>query len=199
MLGILILAVSVQVLQPGIYVRVFRSLPTTKERDSIFVGSGSDMRSNALLVIYSIVLGGLVLEWLNYISFGSFGWLSFLRLCGCAAGALALRSVMQLLVRAVFFSKNQVETYERHYFYLNVASLLLMYPIMLLALFTNVTPIVPLILIIILLSLCAIGLIYKTISLLPLSLYSILTLPLYLLTVEVLPIAAMVWFAKIIY
>ncbi|MBQ9339944.1 MAG: DUF4271 domain-containing protein [Paludibacteraceae bacterium] len=199
MLGILLLAVSVQVLQPGIYVRVFRSLPTTKERDSIFVGSGSDIRSNALLVIYSIVLGGLVLEWLNYTSSGSFGWLSFLRLCGCAAGALALRSVMQLLVRAVFFSKNQVETYERHYFYLNVASLLLMYPIMLLALFTNVTPIVPLILIIILLSLCAIGLIYKTISLLPLSLYSILTLPLYLLTVEVLPIAAMVWFAKIIY
>ena len=194
MLVLLLLLVMMHVFQPGIFVRVFRTLPTTKERDSIFVGSGSDIRSSIVFMFYSIVLLAIMLMLLNGIAADeakSFGYRPFLRCLVCSSAALLARLGMQKIIESVFFAKNRPETYERHYRYLNIAALVVLYPVVLVILFADIPSSVAILLPAVIACAYAIGLIYKTITLIPLTLYSVMTLPIYWLTVEVLPLVVM--------
>ena len=151
-----------------------------------------------LMITVMIILLAVMLLWRGGVvhSEGNdYGIISFLRCAGCAAAALTVRALMQMTLQAVFFRKGQLETYARHYRYLNIAVMVLMYPIMLLALFTDINHIVITILLGLLATAYAVGLIYKTITLVPLSHFCLLTLPLYWLTAETLPLLAMMWLA----
>ena len=54
----------VDAMQPGHYYRALGSLFSTKERDSIFAGSGNDYRPRWVLVFVGILILGLCLQWL---------------------------------------------------------------------------------------------------------------------------------------
>lgn len=188
---LLLLCLGLAILfQPGRYIRAFRSLPTTKERDSIFVGSGSDNRSRVTLTIYGIVVISLLLRWLQ----GSeeFGIMGLLPVAGCVMAAVLARWVMQRLVAFTFFQKAELEVLERHYHYLMDCTTLLLYPILLMALYGSVSRSAIVVLLVVLL-VCYFGILtYKLLACLPLQLSALLWVPLYLLTVEAIPLAGMV-------
>lgn len=196
MLGASLLAVCL--LQPGMYVRALHSLPTTKERDSIFVGSGTSAGSRIILVGYNIMMLAMLLQWLLMTDGRAYSFVDMLELAGCSTAVLLVRMLMQQSVAYVFFARNETETLHRHYLYLGDCLMLFLYPVLLCALFTPLPHLMITVVLAVLAVLYLAMLIYKIAVLLPMSLYSILYLPLYIITVEVLPFAVLWETAKTI-
>jgi len=189
MLLLLVAQCIVNIFQPGLYIRAFRSIPTTKERDSIFVGSGSDNRSRIALNIYDLLMLGMVLLWCAH-GGDNYSMHTFWVAVGMAAIALLLRWFMQVLVAYIFYERGTLDAYERHYRYLKECAMLLLYPIMLLTLFTDVPAALTITLLSIIAALYYGFLIFKMIALTPTNLHSFYSIPLFLITVEVLPLLA---------
>lgn len=197
MLAMLIGLCSVNLFQSGMYLRAFASIFTTKERDSIFVGSGSDNRSKLVLLVYDVLLLAFTMHWLLA---NDTGWTFdvFLCLCGCAAAMLIVRFLLQQLVAFTFFQRGELDTFSRHYHYLFDCLMLLLYPVTLAALFwpSSIVLTIATCCLYLLVGLFFCLLMYKLIACFRLSLISLLYLPLYAITVEVLPIVVMVMAAK---
>ena len=196
--SLLLAIVLVKVFEPTLYVRAFSSLLGTKERDSIFVGSGVNLKSILVLILYGIVVLALVVQWIlseeKGFDLGDFGILAAI-----VVAMLLVRYVMQGVTAFIFYKGDTLTSFRRHYMYLNVCLVLLLFPVVLLAFFTHVPHTIVTIIISTLLILYLLLLIYKILVLLPLSLYTLLYLPLYILTVEILPLLLMLYVAAVIY
>lgn len=196
LLFILVLLPIASVFQPQLIRVSFVSLLSRKERDSIFVDSSPDFRARMVLQLYTLLIlamsmmvmfrtsGDFVLEW--------FGWILL-----CCFGALVIRWLMQLLVGYVFFTPQTADVFARHYHYLNHATAVALLPITLLAIYlpdlshswligaylTAAT-------------LYLVLVVYKIVMLLSKSAWSAIYILLYVLTVEVVPIGALVVVVK---
>lgn len=190
MLGLLVCIGTVNILQPGFYARALTSLPTTKERDSIFAGSGSDMRSRFILIAYLLIVVSVLLTW-SGTGNDDFSFSRMLMMTSLAGSMIIARTLMQVVVATVFFERRSLETFMRHYLYLNDSLALLLYPVVLAAIFTPVSRTVIYVILALLVVLYFAVLVYKIIALMPMSISSLLWLPLYLVTVEALPMAGM--------
>ena len=178
---------AVEIFQPGRYQRAFGSLFSSKERDSIFVGSGNDRRSRWLLVGAGMMMLALLLQW-HYLPDGTFSALSYLCYLGLTAAFALVKFLMEEMVGLTFFEKGETETYERHYRYLSDCLTLLGWPLLLCALFApgisgraiRTTAII---------LLCAYGalVLYKQIACFRIKPASLLYIPLYFITTEILP------------
>ena len=177
----------VDAMQPGHYYRALGSLFSTKERDSIFAGSGNDYRPRWVLVFVGILLLSLCLQWLLAPN-GSFPFSQFAIYSGLAAAFALVKFLMQRLVQFTFFKKNETDTYVRHYRYLSDCLTLFAWPVMLCALFA---PEIPETLIrytfIGLLAAYGILVIYKQIACFRMSVESLIYIPLFFTTTEIIP------------
>lgn len=178
---------AVEIYQPGRYLRAVESLFSSKERDSIFVGSGNDLRSRWILIAVGIAMIALCLQW-YYCPAGSFPILSYLCYLGLAAAFVAVKFMMEAAVGYTFFSKTETETYIRHYRYLTDCLTALMWPLLLCGLFvpelsaqTITTAAV------VLLCVYCVLVLYKQIACFRLVTASLLYIPLYFITTELLP------------
>lgn len=198
MLALLIGLGAVNVFRPGLFQSAFASLPTTKERDSIFVGSGTDNRSELVLLAYSILLIALTMQWA--LGAGDFHFGRYAQLVGLAAAMHLVRWVMQQIVRFTFFEPRELVTFDRHYHYLLDCLMCCFYPVTLFALFCPADACIAVarILLLVLLSVAGILLVYKMLACFRFRLEALILLPLYLVTVEVLPILGMVYVARIV-
>lgn len=177
----------VEVFQPGRYVRAFESLFTSKERDSIFVGSGNDRRPRWILVAVGAAMMALGLQWF-YNPEGSFPILSFLGYLGLSAGFILVKFLMEGMVGITFFTKAETETYLRHYRYLSDCLTILCWPLLLLGLFMPAIPTSVIITLICILLVCyGVLVLYKQIACFRLVPASLLYIPLYFITTELLP------------
>ena len=129
----------VDAMQPGHYARALGSLFSTKERDSIFAGSGNDYRPRWVLVLVGILILGLCLQWL-FAPNGSFPFSQFAIFSGLAAAFVLVKFLMQGLVQLTFFQKSETDTYVRHYRYLSDCLTLFAWPVLLCALFAPEVP-----------------------------------------------------------
>ncbi|MGN0238688.1 MAG: DUF4271 domain-containing protein [Paludibacteraceae bacterium] len=177
----------VDAMQPGHYYRALGSLFSTKERDSIFSGSGNDYRPRWVLVFVGILILGLCLQWL-FAPNGSFPFSQFAIYSGLAAAFVLVKYLMQGLVKFTFFQKNETDTYVRHYRYLSDCLTLFAWPVLLCALFV---PELPETLVrytfIGLLAAYSIMVIYKQIACFRMSFASALFIFLYFTTTEIVP------------
>jgi len=181
----------VEIFQPGRYLRAFESLFSSKERDSIFVGSGNDRRPRWILVAVGVAMMGLGLQW-YYAPEGTFPILSFLGYLGLSVAFVLVKFLMEGWVGITFFSRGEAETYLRHYRYLSDCLTVLSWPLLLAGLFV---PAVPHTLITtlfcILLGSYGLLVLYKQIACFRLVPASLLYIPLYFLTTEILPAVAL--------
>ena len=177
----------VEWMQPGHYLRAFGSLFTSKERDSIFVGSGNDLRPRWLLVVVGVLLLALGMQWWIAPE-GCYSIAQFGRYAAIALGFALLKFLMQGLVRVTFFLKSETETYERHYRYLSDCLTLLSWPVLLVGLYVpSIAPWVVRLFFIILICAYGVLVLYKQIACFRLTPASAIYLPLYFITTEVVP------------
>lgn len=191
MLLLLIGLGAVEIFQPGRYMRAIQSLFTSKERDSIFAASGNDIRSRWLLAAVGIALLALCLQW-YYHPEGSFPIQSYLGYLGLSAVYAGTKNLMTSSVGYTFFSKGETDTYVRHYRYLTDCLTLIAWPLLLCGLFTTELPAAAItISAIVLLTAYCVLIIYKLIACFHLVPASMLYIPLYFITTEVLPAGAL--------
>lgn len=193
MLVLLVMIVLVELFQPDRLMRAFVSLPTTKERDSIFVGSGVDNRVKVLMVFFHVLLISISLMWITGLS--HYNFLTFLVYVGLTSIMVMTRYAMQQLVAYTFFRKADLETMTRHYHYLSDSMVLLAYPITLAALFyppfldSGAATICIILLLVLYFGL----MVFKLLTCIPPNWKVVLYLPLYVCTVEMLPMAALLF------
>lgn len=190
MLLLLLLLGTANIFQPGMYARAFESLPNSKERDSIFVAAGKDNRSHILFSAYGIVVLGLFCRWC-FFNADHFTFTSCAISIGCCAIAIGLRKGIQHIVAFTFFNRHELDTIWRHYRYINECTAIALYPILLIALYTAVPRIAILVVVGILMVAYFGFILFKMLACMPLAPSALLLLPIYLFTVEVLPIAGM--------
>lgn len=187
MLLLLIGLGAVEIFQPGRYRRAIESLFSSKERDSIFVGSGNDLRSRWIIAGAGIALLALCLQW-YFSPDGSFPILSYLCYLGLTTGYAGIKLLMESAVGYTFFSKGETDTYKRHYRYLTDCLVALGWPLLLCGLFVPGISVrlVCTIAIVLLVCYCLLVL-YKQIACFRLVPASVLYIPLYFITTELLP------------
>lgn len=191
MLLLLIGLGAVEVYQPGRYVRAFESLFTSKERDSIFVGSGNDLRSRWILTAVGIAMVALFLQWF-FRPDGSFAFLPYLEYLGLTAVYAGMKVLMMSAVGYTFFSKGETDTYARHYRYLTDCLTVVFWPLLLCGLFTTAVPPIGISLTgLALVAVYGVLVLYKLIACFRLVPASVLYIPLYFITTELLPAGAL--------
>lgn len=189
MLALLALLGVSEIFQPGRLMRAVRSLPTTKERDSIFMGSGSDYRSRIMMLIYRIGILCLLLMWYSNASWT--GWhVGYVALC--VALCCFIKWLLQNWVGATFFSGKELEVFVRHYLYLKDSCSSFLFPVLLLALFApGLGRVAILVACGILFAGYLLLLLYKIMALFRSSPMLLVGLPIYVCTVELLPLCGM--------
>lgn len=192
MLCLMLMLALVRLFSPGRYLTAFRSLATTKERDSIFVGAGADNRTRATLTIYGILIVAFAAQWFWYDG-TSFSAQSYLIAVSCVACTMLIRFLAQQAIAHTFFENGEVEVFSRHYHYLMDCCTLLLFPILLCAIFSSVPRIATLIVLGVLVVFYVGVLTYKLLACMPLTLLSLLYVPLYIITIELLPLTGMVF------
>ncbi len=191
MLGLLVLLGVANIYQPGFYVRALRSLPTTKERDSIFMAAGNDYRSQMAMTAFGVIVVALLLRWL--LNAENFTFTSCAIAIGCVSVALLARKLMQDVVAFVFFERHELDTVQRHYRYINNCLMITLFPLLLLALYTPLSRMAAVVMICVLMVAYMGFVLFKIVACLPLRMGALFYIPLYVLTVEILPIAGMIW------
>lgn len=195
MLGLLVMIGIVNIFQPGLYARSFLSLPTTKERDSIFANSGSDFRGNIALNSLSVLT--LAMTMLCMLNGGKgFHFLTYAKIAGVCAIFLLLRKGMQVVVTYTFFDRHECDTVHRHYKYLNNCSIVMLIPVLIMWLYSSLSVTVITALLIAVAAIYMVVLVYKLIACLPTTPAGLFFLPIYVMTVEVLPIVGMIFVAN---
>lgn len=187
---------AAEIFQPGHYMRAFGSLFTTKERDSIFDGSGNDHRTRWILSLNGVLLLGLGLQWV-FFGGGNYSPLLYLHCAGCAALYALARAGMQEAVGYVFFTHNETDTFRRHYRYLNDCLTIVCWPLLLLALFLPgiVQSLIMGLLGLFIILYCLL-LLFKLIACFHFKLASVFYIPLYFITTELVPLGALIVLTK---
>lgn len=194
MLVLLILLGVANIFQPGFYVRALRSLPTTKERDSIFLAAGNDYRSQIAMTSFGVIVIGLLMR--RLLSADNFTFATCAIAVGCASLGVLARKLMQELVAFVFFERHELDTIQRHYRYINNCFIIALFPLLLVALYTPLSRMTALVVLCIL-AVAYLGfLLFKMMACLPLRPVALFYIPLYVVTVEILPIAGMILATK---
>lgn len=178
--------------QPQLIRVSFASLLSSKERDSIFVASSPDFRARLILYLYTLLIQAMAMMVL-FRTNGDFSYETFCVVLACTLGVSVVKWLLQRLVAYVFFTPQALEVFERHYNYLNHAAAVSLLPITLVAIYlpsVSISWLIGLYATDVILYIMLV--IYKTIVLFARGAQSTLYITLYVLTLEVVPVGALV-------
>ncbi len=190
MLFLLCMLCLANTLQQGMFVNSFRTLRNAKERDNMFDITQSNILGKVFLYVYKV--GVLAFALYTILPHEGFYFSHFLCLAGVVIVFLLGKFILSRFLAYVFFTPHVFRVALHHYVGLTNCCTLLLYPILLLALFVpNLPQIMPLILYAILLLFFTIVLIIKIFQLFFTQPLASLHIFLYLCTLEALPLIAL--------
>lgn len=195
MLGLLILAYVAHAMQPQAIGMAIRSLFSAGDRNSMFIDTALDKRAQALMVFFAscMLSMSIYISLLTYLGQGEFSLRCFGMIILYAFGIFLLRTILQTFVSFTFVPRSSVDAFLDHYYHLTVCTALAHYPILLVCLFFGeLTPQVVLILNIAVFAFYFITLLVKMCFMLIHSVRGFSYILIYLLTLEIIPFAALV-------
>lgn len=136
MLGILILGLVAHAMQPQVMPTAFRTLFTGKDRSSLFFGSMLDKRAQLISILFAIATLSMALfvcltaQERIPCSLSSYGIIAAL-----VVATLLIRTILQSLIAYTFFHSHALDTFVGHYYYLSICTAILLYAVVLVSLF----------------------------------------------------------------
>ena len=197
MLGLLVLVGIAHGMQPQAITMGFRSLFSAGDRNSTFIDTALDKRAQAIMLFFAVCTLSMatyisVFAWTrgHVFSFTNYGIIILF-----ATGLLLIRTVLEAFAGFTFVSRSGIDAFIDHYYHLTVCTALVLYPVVILSLFWSaLTPAIIVILNATIIAFYLIILLVKSCSILVHSVRGFFYILLYIITLEILPIVALVGF-----
>ena len=201
MLGLLVLVGIAHGMQPQAITMGFQSLFSAGDRNSTFIDTALDKRAQAIMLFFAVCTLSMatyisVFAWTQgqHFSFDHFGLIILF-----TTGLLLLRTAFEALVAFTFVSRSSIDAFIDHYYHLTVCTALVHYPVLILCLFWSaLTPGIIVILNETIITFYLIILLVKSCSILAHSFRGFFYILLYIITLEILPLTALIMSAYLL-